>query len=91
MISNYDLDNWFQYHAPNREQQKQYETIRAAALHLARVIVANTPASADQTAAIRKLREAVMTANASIACEEAQNMVAAASSPRFDGYGEKRG
>jgi hypothetical protein len=69
MISNYDLDNWFQYHAPNHTQQKQYETIRAAARHLAGVIIANTPTSADQTAAIRKLREAVMTANASIACD----------------------
>jgi hypothetical protein len=70
MISNYDLDNWFQYHAPTHIQQKQYETIRAAARHLAGVIISNTPLGADQTASIRKLREAVMTANASIACDD---------------------
>lgn len=88
MISTYALDNWFQYHAPNHIQTKQYETIRAAARHLAGVIVANTPEGPDQTAAIRKLREAVMTANASIACEEPSNMVAVG--PRPDDYGEKR-
>jgi hypothetical protein len=32
------------------------------------MIVALTPPSADQTAAIRKVREAVFTANAAIAC-----------------------
>ena len=36
---------------------------------LAETIVLNTPASADQTAAIRLIREAVMTANAAIACD----------------------
>jgi len=73
MIRNHDLDNWFSYHAPYGTQQRQYETIRAAARHLAGVIIANTPEGADQTASIRKLREAVMTANASIACEEPMN------------------
>jgi len=33
------------------------------------VLIDNTPTSADQTAAIRLLREAVMTANAAIALE----------------------
>jgi len=37
-------------------------------LELALVILEHTPPSADQSAAIRKVREAVMTANASIAC-----------------------
>jgi hypothetical protein len=43
------------------------EAIRSAARTFAEVLIANTPLSADQTAAVRKLRECVMTANASIA------------------------
>lgn len=63
-----DIDNWFSYHAPNDDQVKQYKAIRDGARLLALVILENTPASADQTASIRKLRECVMTANAAIAC-----------------------
>lgn len=62
------LEAWFTYHAPTPDQLPKYEAIRSAALQFARVIEQNTPASADQTAALRKIREAVMTANASIAC-----------------------
>jgi hypothetical protein len=68
-ITHEQLENWFTYHAPEGDQQKQYVAIREAGLALAKVIVANSPASADQTAAIRKVREAVMTANQSIACK----------------------
>jgi hypothetical protein len=69
MISNEQLDNWFTYHSPSPDQQLKYQLIREAARNLAMVIVAHTPSSADQTAAIRLIREGVMTANASIACE----------------------
>ena len=46
-----------------------YEAIRAKARELAEVIVEHTPVCPDQSVAIRKLREAVMTANAAIALE----------------------
>ncbi len=62
------IEEWFTYHAPTSEQVEQYKAIREKAKELARTISANTPHSADQTAALRKLREAVMTANAAIAC-----------------------
>jgi hypothetical protein len=62
------LDNWFSHHAPTPEQAAAYVAIRAAARAFADVIVAHTPPSADQSTAVRKLREAVMAANASIAC-----------------------
>lgn len=62
------IDNWFSYHAPTAEQQVAYGRIRAAGKALAEVIAANAPPSADQTAAIRKVREAVATANAAVAC-----------------------
>jgi hypothetical protein len=44
-----------------------YEAIRVAARTFAGVLLRHTPVSADQSAALRKVREAVMTANASIA------------------------
>lgn len=62
------LNNWFTYHPPDAEDLPKFLAIREAGLNLAKVIVDNTPASADQTAAVRKIREAVMTANAAIAC-----------------------
>ena len=64
-----DIDNTFSYHAPSGDQPARYEAIRAAAKAFALVLVQNTPKCADQTAAIRKLRESVMTANAAIALE----------------------
>lgn len=63
-----ELHNWFTYHSPSPDQLPKYLAIREAGLELARVITNNSPQCADQTAAIRKIREAVMTANAAIAC-----------------------
>jgi hypothetical protein len=70
MITDNDLNSWFTYHAPSEEQRDRYEAIRMAARTMAQIIIIHTPSSPDQTAAIRKLRECVMTANAAIACEE---------------------
>jgi len=64
---NEKLDNIFSYHAPEGMQPSQYAAIREGAKAFARIIVGNTPQCADQTVAIRKVREAVMVANASIA------------------------
>jgi len=63
------LDNWFSYHKPDDVDITQYQAIRDAAKQFAQVLIENTPPSADQSAAVRKLREAVMTANAAIACK----------------------
>lgn len=70
MITDKDIDNWFSYHSPISDQPARYQIIRDTAKVLARTILTHTPASADQSAAIRLLRECVMTANAAIACEE---------------------
>ena len=69
MIGLEDIDNWFEYHAPKPHQIGQYAAIRDAGKEFAKTIHRLTPPSADQTAAIRKVREAVMTANAAIACD----------------------
>jgi hypothetical protein len=70
VITRDDIENWFTYHTPDEEQIPRYEMIRQEAKVLASVIIENTSPSADQTAAIRKLRECVMTANAAIATEK---------------------
>jgi len=72
MITANQIDNWFTHHAPNPEQIERYHRLREAAKAFAFVILHSTPASADQTAAICKVREAVMTANAAIACDPGQ-------------------
>lgn len=63
-----DLDNWFVYHSPSPQDQAKYQVLRENARVLAGLILEYCPSSADRTDAIRKLRECVMTANASIAC-----------------------
>jgi hypothetical protein len=63
------LDHWFTYHAPTASQPERYEALRSAGKAFAEAILKLTPSSADQTAAIRKVREAVFTANAAIACD----------------------
>jgi hypothetical protein len=67
-ITDAQLENWFTYHAPSESQQVSYVRIREAALAFAIIIRNEAPACADTTAALRKLREAVMTANQAIAC-----------------------
>lgn len=69
MTSNIDLENLFSYHPPKGDQADRYQRLRAAAKEFAEVVVESTPKGADQSAAIRKIREATMTANAAIACE----------------------
>ncbi len=63
------IEEIFTYHKPEGGQPAQYENIRNAAKTFCKILVANTPACPDQSVAIRKIREAVMTANASIALQ----------------------
>jgi len=69
-VTQQDIEHIFMYHAPKPDQLPKYNAIRGAALVFAQVLLENTPSSADQTAAIRLLRECVMTANAAIALEK---------------------
>ena len=59
----------FDFHKPSAEQILRIEHVRAAARNFWHVIEAYCPPSADRSAAQRKVREAMMTANASIAQE----------------------
>jgi len=65
------VDKYFATHlSPDTEQFERGADIRKAGGELARVILDSTNRSADQSAAIRKVREAVMTAEAAIVCHE---------------------
>lgn len=64
------IENWFKYHTPKGNQAERYTKIREAAKVFAYVIDESCPNSADKTVAMRKLREVVMMANVSIACNE---------------------
>lgn len=68
-ITEADVENWFTYHPPREGQPDRYQAIRTQGLIMARLILELTPPGPDQAAAIRKVREAIFTANAAIACE----------------------
>jgi hypothetical protein len=64
------IHNWFMYHAPKGDQAGRYEDIRTVGRELARAMLQHCPESPERTTAINKVREAIMWANASIACNE---------------------
>lgn len=61
------IEQMFTYHPPHGEDQRAYAAVRAAGKTLALTILNAAPGCADRSDAIRKVREAVMTANAAIA------------------------
>ncbi len=65
-----DLAREFSYHPPKEGQPERYEEIRAAGRDFAEIVTGECPTSAERTTAIRKIQEAVMWANASIAVNE---------------------
>jgi hypothetical protein len=60
------LEMAFKYNSADAEQQNSMLAIREAAKTFAEVILANVPKCADQSAALRKVREAQYTANAAV-------------------------
>lgn len=58
---------FFKYHARNSQTIPKYAAINQAAKNFAEVVLANCPPGTDRADAIRKIREARMTANAAIA------------------------
>jgi hypothetical protein len=68
--TNRELDRLFTYHPPVGSQPQRYEDIRAVGREMARIILWSCPRCADTDQAVLKVREAVMMANAAIACNE---------------------
>jgi len=65
-----DLEKIFTYNPPKGNQSERYSEIRSKAKEFCELIQKNSPESAEQTLAIRKIEEAVMWANAGIARNE---------------------
>lgn len=61
-MPNFDLEHIFKYHAPTEEQVKKYTALRHAAHLFAKEVDDLVPDGPDKSAAIRKLREVVITA-----------------------------
>ncbi len=64
------LENRFMHHAPQGDQADRYAKIREACCSLAKIVVALTPCSAEQTRALNALDEVMFLANAGIARNE---------------------
>lgn len=61
-----NIENFFTYHTPNQNQIDAMKDLRDRAKELAYRIEELCPPSPDRTVAVRKLRECIMIANASI-------------------------
>ncbi len=68
-MTNDEIRDLFMYHAPTPEMTAKFLVVRDAIEKAAIAIDAECPPGADRTAAIRKLKEAHMTANAAIVLE----------------------
>lgn len=66
------IKEWFIYHAPNQDQVERYGKLRDKARELAELFIELSPQCADQTVALRMLRECNMMMNATIACNNAE-------------------
>ena len=64
-----ELARCFDYHAPDPADRPKYEAITAKTRELAALIMELCPVSEERAAALARLREARMTANAAIACK----------------------
>ena len=65
------LENWFTHHPPKSPAEVTvYQEIRNGGRELAELIADECPSGRERDIAIEKVREAVMWANASIACSD---------------------
>lgn len=67
-----NIERAFTYHTPHGTQAERYAALRDKAKELAYLIRELCPASPERTLATRKIEEASMWANASIARNEVQ-------------------
>lgn len=70
------VDHWFTYHTPTAAQVDALHVLREKAREFAHLILDKVPTSADRSAALRKLRECVMTANAAIVLDRPDSRAA---------------
>lgn len=64
-----ELARCFDYHLPDPADRAKFEAITAKTKELAALLMEQCPPGSDRDAALLKLREARMMANAAIACK----------------------
>ena len=64
------IKNAFTYRPPTEKQIEKYALLRSSAKEIANQINCFCPTSLEKDLALERLREAIMWANASIACNE---------------------
>lgn len=69
-MTDLELEAVFTYHAPKGDQVGRYHTLRELGKTLALAISRQCPDSREKSLALTKVREAIMWANAAIACNE---------------------
>ena len=69
VVTTENLRDLFAHHQPVTFQIEHIQAIRQAAMTLAETILRHTPACEDQQVAIRRAREAMMTACAAVMLE----------------------
>lgn len=62
-----DIDNRFDYHAPDAEKRTRHENVRGQCWSLANYLNTTLPEGREKSLAITKLEEAMFWANAAIA------------------------
>jgi hypothetical protein len=66
------VDHSFAYHAPTGTKGERHAAVRGTMLESARQVLELCPPSRERAIALTKLREAMMWANAAIACGPAE-------------------
>lgn len=66
MVNIENVHDVVSYHAPDEAELSRIANIREGTEDFIKCILANSPSCADQSAAIRLVREAMMTTNAAI-------------------------
>lgn len=74
MLTQDEIEKLFTYHQPTQDSIDALVAVRTVAKHMATVINNSVPDSADKSAAIRLLRECVMTANAGIVLNQVEEV-----------------
>ncbi len=70
MLEKKALNNLFVHHPPKGDQVERYQKIREAGKELATIIEGSCPPGIERAEALLNVRQAVMWANAAIACNE---------------------
>lgn len=68
-MSGTNSDRWLVHQPPRNEAEADaYDAVRESAKNFAKTVLACTPDNQDRSEALRKIREALLSANASISC-----------------------